>query len=302
MIQVLLSTYNGERYLGAQLDSVLAQDVSGLSVLVRDDGSRDNTVALLERYAAKHSSIQLLRGENIGFAHSFMRLLEGSSAAAQYIAFCDQDDVWLPGKLSRGIDALRRSAESLPALYCSRLAVVDERLSRLGFSRIPRRGLSFQNALVENGIAGCTMLLNQSARQVLLRAMPETLIAHDWWVYLIVSAFGTVSYDPEVRILYRQHGSNVFGLRLGSVRRSLYKIRRYRRIGRFQPVVTQAEELDRLYGSSLPETSRGVLQRFVRGCRRKPFGRLRYACSGEVYRQSATDNLVLKALITFHRL
>jgi len=302
MIQVLLSAYNGERYLESQLDSVLAQDVVGLSVLVRDDGSTDNTPVLLERYAAKHSSIQLLRGENIGFARSFMHLLERSSAEARYVAFCDQDDVWQPGKLSRAIDVLRTHPEQNPTLYCSRLTVVDERLSRLGSSRIPRRGLSFQNALVENGIAGCTMLMNRSARGILLRAMPDTLVAHDWWVYLIVSAFGTVCFDPEPRILYRQHGSNVFGLRLGSMQRLLYKIRRYRRIGRFQPVVRQAEELDRLYGSSLPESARGVLRRFVHGCRKRPFGRFCYACSGEIYRQSALDNLVLKALITLKRL
>src|SRR5215469_2768853 len=117
MIQVLLSAYNGERYLEPQLDSVLAQDVAGLSVLVRDDGSTDSTPMLLERYAAQHSSIRLLRGENFGFARSFMHLLERSSATARYVAFCDQDDVWQPGKLSRAIAVLRTHPEEIPTLY-----------------------------------------------------------------------------------------------------------------------------------------------------------------------------------------
>ena len=302
MIQVLLSTFNGARYLQPLLDSVLAQDVGGLSVLVRDDGSADETVALLDACAATHPGVRVLRGENIGFARSFMRLLEASSSAAQYIAFCDQDDVWQPGKLARAVNGLSHCPPEVPALYCSRLTVVDERLNPLGRSPIPKKELSFRNALVENRLAGCTMLMNQAARRILLRAIPENLVAHDWWTYLIVSAFGTVRFDRESRVLYRQHTSNVIGIRLGSVRRLHFKIRRYWRIGAAQPVVGQAEELNRLYGGSLSDEHRRILGRFLRSSRQRFWGRCRYACFCEVYRQSVFDNLVLKALISLKRL
>ena len=302
MIQVLLSTYNGARYLRPLLDSLLAQDVPDLSVLVRDDGSDDDTATILDTYAASHPAVRVLRGENIGFARSFMRLVEMSSPAAEYVAFCDQDDVWLPGKLSRAVDGLSDCPPEIPALYCSRLTVVDARLDPLGWSRIPRRGLSFGNAVVENCIAGCTMLMNQAARRILLRAIPVNLVAHDWWTYLIISAFGRVCFDPESRVLYRQHASNVVGIRLGSIRRLHFKIRRYLRIGANQPVVRQAEELNRLYGPSLPDEHRRVVGRFLGSSRKRFWGRFRYACFSDVYRQSAFDNLVLKALISLNRL
>ncbi len=302
MIQVLLSTYNGARYLRPLLDSVLAQDVPGLSVLVRDDGSVDETVALLDACAATHPAVRVLRGENIGFARSFMRLLEVSSSAAQYVAFCDQDDVWQPGKLARAVNGLSHCPPDVPALYCSLLTVVDESLNPLGWSPIPKKELSFRNALVENRIAGCTMLMNQAVRRILLRAIPENLVAHDWWTYLIVSAFGTVCFDRESRVLYRQHASNVVGIRLGSIRRLYFKIRRYWRIGAAQPVVRQAEELNRLYGPSLSDEHRRILGRFLGGSRKWFWGRVRYACFCDVYRQSAFDTLVLKALISLNRL
>jgi len=302
MIQVLLSTYNGARYLRPLLDSVLAQDVPGVSVLVRDDGSDDDTATLLETYAATHPGVRVLRGENIGFALSFMRLLEVSSPAAQYVAFCDQDDIWQSEKLSRAVNGLSHCPQEVPALYCSRLTVVDQRLNPLGWSRIPKRELTFRNALVENCLAGCTMLMNQAARRILLRAIPKDLVAHDWWTYLIVSAFGTVCFDRESRVLYRQHASNVVGIRLGSIRRLHFKIRRYWRIGSAHPVVRQAEELNRLYGPSLSSEQRRILGRFLGGSGKQFWGRLRYACFSDVYRQSAFDNLVLKALISLNRL
>jgi len=302
MIQILLSTYNGARYLRPLLDSLLAQDVPGVSVLIRDDGSDDDTATLLGAYAASHPAVRVLRGENIGFARSFMRLLEASSPAAEYVAFCDQDDIWQSEKLSRAVHGLSHYPQEIPALYCSRLTVVDHRLNPLGWSRIPKRELSFRNALVESCIAGCTMLMNQAARRTLLRAIPENLVAHDWWTYLIVSAFGTVCFDRESRVLYRQHPSNVVGIRLGSIRRLLYKIRRFWRIGTEQPVVRQAEELNRLYGPFLSEEQRRILGRFLGASRKQFWGRLRYASFCEVYRQSAFDNLVLKALISLNRL
>jgi hypothetical protein len=155
-------------------------------------------------------------GENIGFAQSFLQLLRLSSATAQYLACCDQDDVWRPDKLSRVARMLSRYPEKTPALYSSRLAVVDKHLKPLGWSRLPRKGLSFRNALVECPIAGCTMLMNRAARQVLIPTVPEQVWAHDWWIYLVVSALGTASFDPESRVLYRQHRSKVVGIRLSA--------------------------------------------------------------------------------------
>jgi hypothetical protein len=133
------------------------------------------------------------------------------------------------------------------------------------------------------------MLMNQAARRILVRAIPENLVAHDWWTYLIVSAFGTVHFDRESRVLYRQHASNVVGMHLGAIRRLHFKIRRYWRIGMTHPVVRQAEEFNRLYGGVLSNDHRWILGRFLAGSRKRFWGRFRYACSCDVYRQSVFD-------------
>lgn len=302
MIQVLLSTYNGAKYLRPLLDSLLAQDAADLTILARDDGSSDDTATLLGDYAARHSGIEVVYGENVGFAESFLRLLELSSPDAKYIAFCDQDDVWQPDKMTRAIDILSRCGQDLPALYGSRVVVVDEDLRVLGRSRILKKPLSFRNALVEGPIRGCTMVMNQAARRVLLGGIPKNIHAHDCWVYVVISAFGAVCFDDQSRILYRQHPSTVTGFRLEWTRNLGLKIRRFCRIGARQVLVRQAEEFQRLYGSCLSEEYRSTVERFLAGSRKSFWGRLRYACTSEVYRQSAFDHLVLKALISLKRL
>src|SRR5690242_9732967 len=112
-VQVLLSTYNGEPYLRPQLDSVLAQDYPRLTILARDDSSQDGTLALLREYAARYPALTVLSGENRGAAQSFMQLLQWSSPAADYFAFCDQDDVWHSDKISRAVEWLRRCPSAM---------------------------------------------------------------------------------------------------------------------------------------------------------------------------------------------
>jgi glycosyltransferase involved in cell wall biosynthesis len=210
-VQILLSTYNGERYLRPLLDSLGSQAYPDLSILIRDDGSTDNTLPLLKECASGSPNIEIVQGEHLGFVQSFFTLLAFASPTAKYFALCDQDDVWQPDKISRAIELLSACPPHLPALYCSRLALVDENLKPLRLSEMPTKGLSFRNALVENHVVGCTSLFNQSALQ-LLTPLPSACVSHDWWIYLVASAFGAVVYDPEPRILYRQHAHNVFGI------------------------------------------------------------------------------------------
>ena len=181
MVQILLSTYNGTKYLKPLMESLLAQHYPHIEILVRDDGSNDGTVDLLQEYAAAHTNIKVMPGVSLGFVKSFFKLIELSSPTADYIALCDQDDVWLQGKVSRAVEFLSRYTRETPALYCSRLAVADENLRLLGYTKIPRKGLSFRNALVEcpQGL-GCTIFFNQPSRR-LLRDFAPRVFSHDWW-------------------------------------------------------------------------------------------------------------------------
>ena len=301
LVQILLSTYNGNKYLKPLMESLLDQDYPHVEILVRDDGSNDGTVDLLQQYAAAHTNIKVVPGKSIGFAKSFFKLIEISSPAAGYIALCDQDDVWLRDKVSRAVKFLSHYTREIPALYYSRLAVVDENLKPLGYTKLPRKGLSFRNALVEcpQGL-GCTILLNQKARQ-LLYDFPKEVYSHDWWIYLVLSCFGNIIYDEESRILYRKHASNVLGVYFGLIDRWRVKLHRFK-TGQFHLMMNQAIEFMRIYGSSLSDEHKIILERFIANRKRCWWDRLRYALSCEIYHQSTFEHLVLRVLIALNRL
>lgn len=298
MVSVLLSTYNGERYLAAQLESLLAQDQPGVRLLVRDDGSTDGTLAILDAYAGRHDGMQVVRGPNVGVIRSFLELLAHPAARAPYVALCDQDDVWDRDKLSRAVGLLgARSAGAGPAMYCGRLRVVDEVLRPMFMTRLPQRGPSFRNALVENIATGCTIVLEERAHELLLRSLPEAeqLVMHDWWLYLVLSAMGDVVFDPEPRLAYRQHATNAVGTSSG-LRHWRARLRRFLDPRNRNRLTAQAAELDRRYGDMMPTEYRRVLREFV-DSRAAPARRVRFALGPDVWRQRAADTVILRALI-----
>ncbi|NOT85873.1 MAG: glycosyltransferase family 2 protein [Methylococcaceae bacterium] len=210
-IVILLSTYNGQLYLEAQINSLYAQTHQNFSLIVRDDGSTDQTRAILKKYAQRYSNIILIEGDNLGVINSFYHLLAHCPAnPKQFYAFCDQDDVWQPAKLTNALHRLNATVNPALALVCSRLAYVDSELNLLQLSPIPMF-FGFENALIENSAIGCTMVFGEVIRQKILAANPDQMMMHDWWAYLVAAAFGEVLYDPEPSILYRQHANNVVG-------------------------------------------------------------------------------------------
>ncbi|MBW4576926.1 MAG: glycosyltransferase family 2 protein [Aphanothece sp. CMT-3BRIN-NPC111] len=282
------------------MESLLAQDYPHVEIIVRDDGSIDNTIELLREYVTTYTNVKVIFGENLGFTRSFLKLLELSDPTADYFAFCDHDDVWQPDKISKAIEFLSQRSPEIPALYCSRLAVVDENLKLLGYSDIPQKELSFPNALVQSSVRGCTIVLNQAARQ-LFREFPESAMGHDSWIYLVVSAFGTILYDEEPKILYRQHSNNVYGIRLGIVDLWKEKIRRFLNYDNSHRIVKNALEFRRIYGASLSDKHSRTLERFLES-RKRFWARVSYALSCEVYRQSTSEHLILKVMLILNRL
>jgi len=295
-VGVLLSTYNGARYLKPQLDSLLAQDYPDVIIQVRDDGSSDSTLAILDSYAARYPAIRVMRGTNIGVARSFLTLLAEADPTCNYFAFCDQDDVWLPDKISVAVGNLTPAGHDTPTLYFSRVEYVDNVLRHLRMSPAPRRP-GFGNALVENCAPGCTMLFNQATRQLILSRLPSSVFVHDSWTYLVVSAFGRLVFHDVARIKYRQHAANVFGAVTNPVSRVRQRLQRLRR-GQPQEYLAQAQEFARLYSDSLSPAHRHTLQRFLQ-CRPRPLRRIVYALTMDTWRQSRWDSLILRVLILF---
>ncbi len=300
-VQILLSTYNGEKFLCELMDSLLAQDYPCLEILVRDDGSSDGTRDILLDYSGKHENVQAVFGPNLGVVHSFLKLIEISSLDADYFAFCDQDDVWLPEKVTRAVNVLEAMPPNIPLLYCSRVTIVDEQLRYLGMSKLPQRPPSFENALVENVATGCTIVINASSKRLLLCGTPRNALMHDWWMYLVVAAFGEVIYDSQSLMLYRQHDSNVVGYEQRALALWFSRLKRFFDRGRNLLITPQAEEFRELYGSLLRKRERDILDRFLNE-RITLIGRLHYALNGDVYRQSVIDNAILRFLIAIDRI
>lgn len=227
-VAILLSTYNGARFLRAQLDSFRDQTEPGWLLFWRDDGSTDATLALMQEFAREIGEERCRRIETpdrLGVAGSFYALIAAAQPLGLPLAFSDQDDVWLPTKLARALAALEDGTG--PALYCSRQMLVDDELVPIGPSAPFRRPPSFAAALTQNIATGCTIVLDPAAAALVAASFPPQGPLHDWWSYLLVSgAGGRVVADPEPTMLYRQHAANLVGAPSSRRRRAIAALRR----------------------------------------------------------------------------
>jgi len=223
---ILLSTYNGSAFLLEQLRSFTAQTYTNWTLLWRDDGSSDDTVAIMEAFTARRHDCMRVRepAGQFGATASFFLLLRNAQEmlhATDLVAFADQDDVWLPCKLARGVAALRAIEAERPALYFARQVLVDDVLHTIGESPKFRRAPAFPAALTQNIAGGCTMILNFGAVALVAATVPLSVAHHDWWCYvLITAAGGTCLCDDAKVILYRQHGRNAIGAPASALRRA----------------------------------------------------------------------------------
>lgn len=206
-VNVLLSSYNGDRYILEQIKSLINQINVEVKIHLRDDGSTDNTLSLLEGF---NSIIHIIRGNNIGVVRSFFSLID-SSDESEYYAFCDQDDVWDNDKLSIAVSSLSDFVDE-PALYFSNKRIVDENLRIIDNSNKSDHAFTINEVLLTNNATGCTIVFNKQLRDLLRNNYPSNVIMHDHWAYLVCLAVGGhVVYDPVPHMNYRQHTNNVLG-------------------------------------------------------------------------------------------
>lgn len=213
-VLVLMSTYNGERYLRQQVESVLAQKGVEVALLIRDDGSTDSTLEILNEIKHEYSTITVVTGPNCRSAASFMELVYEASRSYSnfdYYAFCDQDDVWCEDKLISAVRKLDEFPNSTSILYLGAYQMVDSHLNKIETPiRVPLLGV--KSAIASNAATGCTMVFNKQLLSLVAARKPKDFIMHDYWVYMVcLISGGHVVYDPVPHILYRQHGHNVIG-------------------------------------------------------------------------------------------
>ncbi|MGF9699864.1 glycosyltransferase family 2 protein [Paenibacillus sp. MABNR03] len=296
---IMLSTYNGSKYINEQMESLLAQSKVDVQIIIRDDGSSDETVQKLSEYAkSRPDQIRVIEGKNLGVIGSFFELMRQTEPVYDFYAFCDQDDVWNSDKLSRAVTKLQLRQSNVPLMYCSSTQMVDQDLNNLNvWPTLPPKPLSMYNAMVENCCVGCTMVLNPITFERVRRSIPidlKPIIMHDRWIYLYVSAFGEVIFDEEPMILYRQHQGNVLGgSNEGWLMKWKSRLKRFLSEGSFR-LSRQASFFLETYREQLSAQQQRDIQRFLNHLDRSWVKRIRYVSKMPFYRQASLDNLVLK--------
>ena len=264
-IDILLSTYNGERYLQEQINSIVNQNFDNWRLLIRDDGSEDMTCAIIHKLAENFPGrISVLTDKlgNLGPAQSYSQLARHSRA--DYVAFCDQDDVWLPDKLREQISIMQEQERLLgpgcPILLHSDLYIVDDKMRPLGESYWKSRGVKpevmndLKSLLTKNYVTGCTVLANRALLDLAL-PLPKSIIMHDWWFALMAAANGKIIDMNGRTVNYRQHSANVIGGSYGHIeaifrliKRKQLHLKKYMEITRKQAEALLAT--GKVYGKS----------------------------------------------------
>lgn len=247
-VTVLMSTYNGERYLEEQLQSLLNQTGVDVKIFVRDDGSTDSTLRILNEYKEK-DIIQLIQGKNVGWRKSFMELVY-NAPDSDYYAFCDQDDIWMPEKLAVAVNALNNLQTDKPNLYCSNLYYyANNTKGRLLRSEIPY--YNRYTCLLSNIAIGCTIVFNKALKDVMKNNPLEIPVAHDYWAYQTAMYLGHVIYDNNSYILYRQHDKNQIGVTKNIYEKNLKRLKGYIHYNGNHERVDLANQLLICYGQYL---------------------------------------------------
>jgi glycosyltransferase involved in cell wall biosynthesis len=285
-IVILMSTYNGDKYIIEQLISILNQLPENGRVLIRDDGSSDRTVALIKSF--NDSRVIIRQGENIGFSRSFLALMAEAPTDADMYMLSDQDDIWLPEKIARAWDHIK-NWPSQPVLYCSRLQLVDADLRSIGLSAQYKSTPSFRKSLVENIATGCTMAFTgESLRLANIYNNSTQIDYHDWWLYIVSAAYGRVIFDPVASIKYRQHEYNAIGMNA----RNLFPVQLMPQKKWLELILKNVNEFRNSHYEYLTEEKKAIINEFHRSSRTRVV--LSLLTSRHLHRQTRMGELVFR--------
>ena len=307
MIHILLSTFNGEKFLAELLESLKMQTFQDFMIIVRDDGSSDGTLAILETFEKEKAvNMKIIAGkQNIGTVASYNILLKESTA--DYVMFCDQDDVWMPQKIEQTLSAMQNaevtSKADEPIMVFSDLKVVDKNLKLLSesffkYMQLNPERLALPQLLVQNIPCACTMLLNRSLLN-LVKKIPEEAVMHDHWFSLVTAAFGKFVFLDNAAILYRQHDNNIFGA--ASYGWS-YLYKKYRSgidnlRTRFYLNAVQARAFRMHYEKNLPSETLKLLEEFADISQNNWFERRKILFKHKIYKSNCSRNIGIMLII-----
>ena len=268
MIDILLATYNADKYIAQQIDSILTQTYEDFKIIISDDGSKDNTISIINKYISKHSDkITLLPfTKNLGVKENFNYLLKNSNS--EYIAFSDHDDIWIENKLEVSIKKLKQIENNSPALIYSDKSLVDEKIHLISLSSNKTENLKADNfklnkLLVQNTASGCTIMINKKLKDI-IGDIPDEAIMHDHYIMLIASIFGKIEYIDKPLILYRQHENNVIGGKKYNLTYAFNKLFEGRKkiVKRFKQNIYQSKKIEELYGDQIDSAKLEIIKKF----------------------------------------
>ena len=294
-VAILLATYDGCRFLEQQLNSFEKQTYTKWELWASDDGSKDHTLETLQAYGKiwPKGKLSVVAGPGKGFATNFMSLVCNVGTDADYFAFADQDDDWEAVKLERAVDWLETIPANVPALYCSRTRLIDEKNNDMGMSPLFLRPPTFGNALTQNIAGGNTMIFNRAARELLQNIGEDvSIVAHDWLAYLVVTACGgVVYYDHYPSVKYRQHERNV----LGANRSWLDRARRIKMLlrGTYKSWITLNINALMRIQNKLTTRNYDMLVSFARARNSNPIKQMLIMKKYQIHRQTFVDNMGL---------
>lgn len=258
-VAIVMSTYNGEKYIKQQLDSLLNQTYKNIHIFIRDDGSKDNTLSILEKY--ENDNITLIKGENCGFVKSFFDLLKQVDRY-DYYAFCDQDDVWMENKIERTVNMLSKLDETKPNLYFSNSDYYDIDLNFVANGEI-NKIYNFRNSLVECVSQGMTMCINKVARDMLVENIPKNCISHDCWIYMLCAGLGNMVYDKESLVKYRRHTTSVTAEGKNFVQFQIWRIKKFILNDSLKLIRKQLIEFGNIYIDKLDKENQKLMKLFM---------------------------------------
>lgn len=304
-VAIMMSTYNGEKYLREQIDSILNQNYKNINLIVRDDGSKDATLEILKEYT---DSVIVIKGDNLGCKRSFLKVAQYSAenfSNCKYFAFSDQDDFWLQDKIQAAVSSLENLEENdKPALYICRPKLVDENLHELDPLLLLRHKsersylYTLEEAFMLGTCAGCTMVFNRLLLNLFVKAKADDMYLHDDWIYKVCLACdGILIVDNEPHILYRQHDNNVLGGNQSS--KSTWK-RRFKTFKEGRVRSSKARALLDTYPEDISENAKVILND-VANYSHSIRSKCKLLFSKRFRTKSKKYNLLFKVAVLFNR-
>lgn len=302
LVAICLATYNGEKYLAQQLDSIIKQTYSKWHLYIRDDGSTDNTKQIINNYVHKYYDKITFLTELQGGGNSqknFGAILQwvSKNINPSYYMLCDQDDYWLPDKIKNSVDEIVNIKG--PAMVHTNLEVVNDNLemvaeSFMEYSNLNPSKRDLPHLLIQNNVTGCTMVWNRQLNNLIdYKNVREHAIMHDWWIALIAASFGRIIYITEPQIMYRQHEKNVVGAeRVGSFAYIKHKLLHTKQVkDGLQATFVQADYYYKEYNLKLDNRKQNILKAYIELPHMNKFKRIQICMNKGFLKQSAVQIL-----------